>query len=214
MQKVAESAACVQFDHALRAAANRYTATYPTHETRIQRGLEIALSGGVLLQADGVAIVASQTYPGEAYHVNGRCGCPDEPKAPKGYCKHRYAKSIYKAALADVRSHAGKERWYATYTAPDGERHPGIASWDDAKQCWLFIPEDGTDPLYPAMQALSLGGHIATEQAQREIDGDLAAKVGRPQYPPCYADADSAIVAAKAAVAARQAQRASQVWGR
>lgn len=56
-------------------------------------------------------------------------------------------------------------------------------------------------------QGLVLGGHIATAQAQREVDGDLAVKVGQPQYP----DVPDAVATAKAAVAARQAKRSA--WG-
>jgi hypothetical protein len=76
-----------------------------------------------------------------------------------------------------MKRHAGSNRFYATYYAPDGEAHPGIAEWQTSKQCWLFTPEDGTDPAYYAIQALSLGADVTMLEAQRAQDGNLARKV-------------------------------------
>lgn len=174
---IAQSNTLVQFDAALRAAAARATAVYPAEHARIDRGLAIALTDGVTLCPDGTAAVASQSQPRLAYTVNGHCTCKDVAHAPAGRCKHRWAKALYKAALATVRRHPGPERWWATYYAPDGAAIPGVAVWCVGKQCYLFIPEDGQAPLYPALQALCLGGHIPTAEAQRVQDGDLVRKV-------------------------------------
>jgi hypothetical protein len=207
MATLAQPQTVVQFDVALRAAANRARATYaPAHHPRIQRGLEIALAGGVDLLPDGTAHVQSQTAPEARYLVNGRCPCPDQA-APQEVCKHRWAKLLTKAALNVQKRHPGKDAYWATYTTPYGEAVPGTAEFDPTRQAWVFTPEDGQEPLYAAIQALALGGHIATAQAQREADGDLAAKVGQPQY----REVPDAVAAAKAAVAARQAKRSA--WG-
>ena len=174
---VAQNDQTLQFDLTLRQVAARYRATYPQEAARIQRGLEIALAHGVDLLPDGMALIQSQTHPGHVYRVNGRCPCTDEHQAPRGHCKHRYAKSIWKAALAAQKAESGPDRYWATYEAPDGLAVPGIAAWCPDKQCWLFIPEDGSEMLFPAIQALALGGHIATAEAQWADDGDLVTKV-------------------------------------
>lgn len=209
MATIAQTQTVVQFDAALRAAANRAKAVYgtPAEVRRIERALDIALDGGVDLLPDGTAIIASQTHAGDTYRVNGVCHCADAPTAPHGYCKHRFAKALYKAALNVQKRHPGTDAYWATYTTPYGEAVPGTAEFDPARQAWVFTPEDGAEPLYAAIQALALGGHIATAQAQREADGDLGQKFGQPQY----AQVPDAVAAAKAAVAARQAKRST--WG-
>lgn len=177
MTTIAYPANTAQFDQALLDAASRATAAYPAERCRIQRGLQIAQADGVELYQDGSARVQSQAAPDARYYVNGSCSCLDAMRAPAGRCKHVYARWLYKAALAALKRHPGPDRWYATYYAPDGEAVPGIAEWRADKKCWLFTPEYGQEPLFPALQALSLGGHIPTEQAQRAKDGDLVRKV-------------------------------------
>ena len=170
----------VEFHRALESAARRAQAVYPSHSKRIWKGLALAMKGHVDMQADGTALVQSETNPAQVYTVNGRCTCPDEPTAPKGYCKHRYAKAIYKKALEAYGP------WWATYTDPTGRKHRGTASKDAQIGCWLFVPEDGADPLYVAPEALSLGGHIATAEKQWKQEGNLASKVcGNPEASRC-----------------------------
>ena len=172
-----------QFDAALTDAARRATAHYPAEKCRIARGCQIAQADGVELYQDGSATVQSQTQPEVRYHVNGHCPCPDAMRAPAGRCKHRWSKALYKAALAAVKRHPGKDRWYATYTAPSGEQVVGMAEWQPDLKCWLFVPEFGQEPAYIAKQALSFGGHVGMAEDQQETDGDLGVKCGLPQYP-------------------------------
>jgi hypothetical protein len=207
MFTVTREAHTAQFTTALLDASCRAIAAYPAEKARIQRGLDIVIHDGVVLEPDGTALVASQGHPGMTYRVNGQCECPDVQRAPEGRCKHRYAKALYKAALAAMKRHPGPQRWYATYTAPSGEAIPGVAELDTQMACYLFIPDDGGEPLYPALAALSLGGHIPTEQAQRDADGDLAAKLGQPQYPAVDLDA------AQAELASIKAARLARQWG-
>jgi len=183
MATLAQSVGTVNFDQALMAAATRAKAKYPNERSRIDRGILIAGTGGVDLLPSGIARIASQSHPGEYYEVNGRCTCPDVPKAPEGRCKHRWAKALYKAALAEQKRYPGPDRYWATYYSPTKEEMPGTAAFDKTMQCWLFTPEDGRDPFYAAIQALALGGHIATAEDQWHADGDMAHKVGQPQYP-------------------------------
>lgn len=91
--------ATIQFDAALLQATSRAKAAYPTEAVRIERGLQIAIVGGVTLLPDGTAEVQSQTHDNITYRVNGHCSCVDIDHAPAGRCKHRWAKSLVKWAL-------------------------------------------------------------------------------------------------------------------
>jgi hypothetical protein len=84
----------VQFDTALRGLAAQAATRYAGEAARIDRGLVIALNGGVTLQADGTALVQSQCHAEVVYTVNGHCDCQDASRAPDGRCKHRWAQTL------------------------------------------------------------------------------------------------------------------------
>jgi len=174
MATIQESALTVNFDRALRTAAEKALTRYAGEAERITRGLVLALNGAVTLQKDGTASVQSGSNPEISYTVNGHCDCHDAPRAQDGRCKHRYAKALVKKALDLI----AIRRFYATYTAPDGTAHQGIATATD--RGWLFVADDGGIPLYAALQALALGGNCAIAEAKRaeeEAAGGLAAIV-------------------------------------
>lgn len=208
MNSVHESANTINFDANLQAAANRAAKTYPDECARIRRGLAIAESGGVELLADGTALVQSQTHEGMHYILNGHCSCPDYARAPGNRCKHRWAKSLHKAALAQDRRDMPPAKYWAEYHGREPLAVPGVAEFDTAKQAWWFIPEDGREPFYVAFQALVLGPNIALYDDQLKLDGNLADKWGSPQY------AQIDLAAAKAELAAIKAKRQqySQGW--
>ena len=173
MTKVAESATTVQFDATLRTLAARATERYAGEAGRIEKALVIALNHGVTLLPDGTALVTSQSDPEVVYEVrNGQCDCPDFSRAPDGRCKHRFSVCFVKKAL---KSDANAPRYFATYYAPDGEAHQGVAT--ATGHGWLFVADDGLEPLFASTHALALGGNVALYEAQRAADGDLVRKV-------------------------------------
>jgi hypothetical protein len=88
-------------DAALRTLAAQAATRYAGEQLRISKGLVIALNHGATLQADGTALVRSQTEPEIVYTVNGHCDCADATHgAPDGRCKHRWAKTFTTRALA------------------------------------------------------------------------------------------------------------------
>jgi len=119
MHTVAQTVTTVQFDTALRQMADRARTRYAGEAARIDRGLVIALNGGVTLYADGTASVQSSSNAEVVYTVNGHCDCPDASRAPEGRCKHRWAKCLVKRAIADP---PAPVTYYATYTAYNGFR--------------------------------------------------------------------------------------------
>ncbi len=95
------SPAPVQYDAALHTLAAQATTRYAGEHLRIAKGLVIALNHGATLQADGTALVQSQSEPEIVYAVNGHCDCRDATHgAPDGRCKHRWAKALTTRALA------------------------------------------------------------------------------------------------------------------
>ena len=107
-----EEASAPGFEHtsrqAFRAAVDqvalRAKATLPESSGRVDKAVQIVLAGDVELLPDGHARVASQCQGTVAYRiVNGTCDCPDFPRAPSSWCKHRIAAGLFKRATALVR---------------------------------------------------------------------------------------------------------------
>src|SRR6266436_8963071 len=87
---------------------------------RIDKALQIVLSGSVELLPDDKARVGSQTNGTITYHlVDGTCDCRDFEKAPGHWCKHRVAYGIYKRARA-----LAKEQLQALDTPPGKAAEP------------------------------------------------------------------------------------------
>lgn len=91
------------FDRLLRQAATTYRQYYPGEDSRLGRGLEMALNRCVELAWFNGRIIAevhSASDPEVVYKVAGtQCDCPDK-SAPGGRCKHRYAVAIASLAQA------------------------------------------------------------------------------------------------------------------
>jgi hypothetical protein len=106
-----EEASAPDFDHttrhAFRAAvdqvAARAKATLPEYNGRVEKAVALVLAGDVELLDGGHARVASQCQGSTVYHlVNGTCDCPDFPRAPASWCKHRIAAGIQQRAMQAV----------------------------------------------------------------------------------------------------------------
>lgn len=175
MATVAQITNTVQCDTALRHAAQQARTRYPGEATRIDKGLVIALNHGVTLRTHGSATVQSASDPEVVYHVAaGVCDCLDFPRAPEGRCKHRYAVCLVKRAQKTLDA----ERYYASYTDPAGIVHGGIVTRTPSG--WLFIGDEGEEPLYAAAESLALGGNCAIADAKRaeeEAAGGLVAVI-------------------------------------
>jgi hypothetical protein len=85
-----------QFVTTLHAVAAKAHEALPFATGRIARAIEIVLRGGVTFQADGQALVQSQSHPEAKYVVNGCCRCADAATAPEGWCQHRMAVALLK----------------------------------------------------------------------------------------------------------------------
>ena len=186
MNTIPEAAATVNFDAALRTLTAQSTTRYPGEQARIDRGLVIALNGGVTLCPDGTTRVQSQRDAEMIYEIrNGRCDCPDAERAPEARCKHQWslcftyrAISLLAANVATPRRttcEPAPVRWYATYIRHDGETVHGIAT--HTPHGYLFAAEDGSEYCYASTGSLVLEGQVALAKQQRALDGALAAKV-------------------------------------
>lgn len=108
-----EEASAPDFEHTTRQAfraavdqvAARAKATLPESSGRIEKAVALVLAGDVQLLDDGHARVASQCQGSTVYRlVNGTCDCPDFPRAPASWCKHRIAAGIQRRALQAVQT--------------------------------------------------------------------------------------------------------------
>jgi hypothetical protein len=98
-----ENPACTAWRQAVTTMAERAKAALPECNGRVESAVKLVLAGDVELLPDGTATVASQSNGTAAYVVvNGTCECPDFPRAPHGFCKHRLAYGIHKRALTLV----------------------------------------------------------------------------------------------------------------
>jgi hypothetical protein len=177
MHNVAQTVTTVQFDTALRAMADRARTRYAGEAARIDRGLVIALNGGVTLHQDGTASVQSCSNAEVVYTVHGHCDCPDASRAPEGRCKHRWAKCLVKRAQQQVAEDRARNTYYATYYLDDDTTYQGTAQYLDG-QGWVFrSAADDYTVAYADHASLVLGGNVAILEAQRVADGNLAAKV-------------------------------------
>ena len=119
-----ENPARTAWREAVATVADRAKAALPECNGRVEKAVAIVLAGDVELLPDGKAKVASQSNGTTKYFVvNGACECPDFPKAPQGFCKHRIAYGIYKRA----KTLAG-EKVKALDTAKPQEPQPPVAS--------------------------------------------------------------------------------------
>ncbi len=94
-----ENPARTAWREAVATVADRAKAALPECNGRVDKAVAMVLAGDVELLPDGTAKVASQSNGTTKYFVvNGTCECPDFPKAPQNFCKHRLAYGIYKRA--------------------------------------------------------------------------------------------------------------------
>ena len=83
--------------------ADKAKATLPDCAGRVDSAVKIVLAGDVELMPEGKARVRSQSNGAAKYFlVNGECTCPDYPKAPSNWCKHRLAYGIARRARSRV----------------------------------------------------------------------------------------------------------------
>lgn len=171
MQTVAQTQDRSKLDLALLVCTKRAKDAYPGERSRIERGLGIALSEDIEWIGAHEALIWSSDRKRQ-YRVNGHCECVDAQFAHEGRCKHRWAKALMGKALKEMLDMA---QWYAQYEAPDGSLHMGTATM--TTKGWLFIPDDGSEPLYASQASLTLGGNVGIMTAEQEANPDLVAKV-------------------------------------
>jgi hypothetical protein len=178
MTTLAQTVTTVQFDNALRQMAERARTRYAGEAARIDRGLVMALNGGVTLHQDGTASVQSSSNAEVVYTVNGHCDCPDASRAPEGRCKHRWAKCLVKRAQQQVAEDKAQHTYYATYYA-EHATYQGTAQYLDG-QGWVFrSDEDDFTLAYADCGSLALGGNVALLEAQRVADETTPGHVAR-----------------------------------
>jgi hypothetical protein len=123
-----------QFDADLRALTEKAKTRYPGEETRIERGLLLALNGHVELLPDGTATIRSGKDAEVVYTITGArgCDCPDAQRHADAVCKHSWARALVKKAQRP------RVAYRATYQGA-----PGQAIRDEQLRVWF--QSDATD---------------------------------------------------------------------
>lgn len=128
---------------AVQDVAARARLALPLDNGRIDRAVEIVLSGGVELFPDGHAVVASQSKPLTAYAVNGSCACVDASQAPHGgLCKHKIAVCIVR-----------RVRQILAAEAAEAQETPAPTATIDPR--WLVILHGKQFILYSGLLAMA-----------------------------------------------------------
>ncbi len=163
------------FALAIDLAAAQAVQKYPDDAQRIKRAKSLILHGHVTLH-EGYAEVKSGTQEGIIYRCNGECECEGAHRHEKGYrCSHRWAKSLYRKALATL-----NRLWCATY-----QEKPCFAYVMDSGAMAIFGTAPATrqcDIVRATSPTLALGGQCALIVAQAQRDGVLWEKFCTPQY--------------------------------
>ena len=84
--------------------AERAKGVLPECHDRIERAVQLLLSGGVQTLLDGTVQVRDPEQEGAVYRVQDTCPCPESTQAPRGWCVHRLAAAIAKRAAALVQT--------------------------------------------------------------------------------------------------------------
>lgn len=92
------------FHEAVVDIAKRAKGVLPECHGRIERAVQLLLSGEVQALLDGTVQVRDPEYDGAVYRVQDTCPCPESPQAPRGWCAHRLAGAIVKRASALVKT--------------------------------------------------------------------------------------------------------------
>src|SRR5438309_5075111 len=85
-----ENPARTAFREAVEAIAAKARTALPESNGRIDKAVQLVLSGDVSIDATGEGTTGSQSHGTAAYAVGKGelCSCKDSPKAPKNLCKH------------------------------------------------------------------------------------------------------------------------------
>src|SRR5215470_6532440 len=97
-----ESPARKAFREAVEAVAEKARTALPESNGRIDKAVHLILNSDISIDANGEGTVASQSNGTGAYNVGKgfSCPCKDQPKSPRGLCKHLLCYHIFTRATA------------------------------------------------------------------------------------------------------------------
>ncbi len=128
------------FRQSLAEAATRAKLSLPECSSRIDLAVTLVLRGDVDLQADGTALVGSQSTPTQKHLVNGMCDCRDFPQAPGGWCKHRTARALQLRTDRAMRTHLDAEASTTPQVTSGAAQLPTPTPEDDDPAWYLRAP--------------------------------------------------------------------------
>src|SRR2546427_12688804 len=97
-----DSPARTAFREAVEAVAEKARTALPESNGRIDKAVQLVLSGDVSIDANGEGTIGSQSHGTAAYAVGKGefCRCKDSPNAPKNLCKHLLSYHLFTRSMA------------------------------------------------------------------------------------------------------------------
>src|SRR5262252_10011217 len=132
-----ESPARKAFREAVEAVAQKARTALPESNGRIDKAVHLILNGDISLDSNGEGTVASQSNGTGAYNVGKglSCPCKDQPKSPRGLCKHLLCYHIFTRATA-----LAKQRLEQLDAASNGTTTPAPEQVDQATVATPILP--------------------------------------------------------------------------
>jgi hypothetical protein len=156
------------FREAVEEVAQKARTALPQSNGRIDKAVHLILNGDISIDAHGEGTIASQSNGTGTYNVGKgfSCPCKDQPKSPKGLCKHLLCYHIFTRATA-----LAKQRLAALDGATNGTTTP---TPDQATtEALVTVPTQETvaTPAIPALPEApaSVNCHIMLEGRQIQV---------------------------------------------
>src|SRR5215813_10692882 len=117
------------FREAVEEVTQKARTALPQSNGRIDKAVHLILNGDISIDANGEGTIASQSNGTGAYNVGKglSCPCKDQPKSPKGLCKHLLSYHIFTRATA-----LAKQRLEQLDAASNGTTTPTPEQVDEA----------------------------------------------------------------------------------
>src|SRR5215470_17054369 len=154
------------FREAVEAVAQKARTALPESNGRIDKAVHLILNSDISIDANGEGRVASQSNGTGAYNVGKglSCPCKDQPKSPRGLCKHLLCYHIFTRATA-----LAKQRLEHLDAASNGTTTPALEQVDEAPVA-TPVQETVATPILPLPEApASVNFHTTIAGRQIQI---------------------------------------------
>jgi hypothetical protein len=147
------------FREAVEEVAQKARTALPQSNGRIDKAVHLILNGDIAIDANGEGTIASQSNGTGAYNVGKgfSCQCKDQPKSPRGLCKHLLCYHIFTRATA-----LAKQRLAELDAASNGITTPAPEQPSTETLVPAPVQETVATPILPLPEAASSANCFVT----------------------------------------------------